>query len=501
MKEDHLPKDVRGWPTDPYAVLGIAPGLTQRDLKKAYTALIRRYRPEDEPEKFRRIRDAFEMIQQHLKWYNPPPPIDDPPPLEPAPPPAEIARNDTPSEPPPYTSPLEEPVDLPLDGPAANEEPWLVQANQQSFRGGGHQTEVVELWDRACAGEDELAYRRLREIYNAHPDDKEILLRLYWLHALNPDLDHVRHPCDWLVEGLRSAGLGGPCRELYRRYLANHPEEALSARCGSLLEVVAAPILLGQLVEWRWLAAGKLRKWSIIATDLETVGPRLAREDEDTYARLLLFAIDELAWFNEEAARRVLHGCCAEIEKLEHLHGRLGESFARLDFLLELARAWRQVQFEDARWRPILNLIPQTWLLPPHELRPLLFQHLDDWRNRMRETLDLFDEIASRAPILLAQLGRTLDGYYYSFAFHPQPTAEELERRARQFLATVDAALYPQFRWKLLNFCLREFLAPEWLAEVMESRSQDGNLVQLFGQVRNDWPLRVLCQAYRVFWS
>ena len=41
-----LPEDLSRWPTDPYALLGVTHDVAPRDLKRAYTQLIRTYKPE-----------------------------------------------------------------------------------------------------------------------------------------------------------------------------------------------------------------------------------------------------------------------------------------------------------------------------------------------------------------------------------------------------------------------------------------------------------------------
>jgi tetratricopeptide (TPR) repeat protein len=47
---------------DYYAVLGIARGADERDVKRAYFRLVRRYSPESHPEEFKRIRMAYEVL-------------------------------------------------------------------------------------------------------------------------------------------------------------------------------------------------------------------------------------------------------------------------------------------------------------------------------------------------------------------------------------------------------------------------------------------------------
>ena len=46
-----------------YEILGLAPGASQTDIKKAYFRLIRQYSPESDPEQFQKIREAYEQLR------------------------------------------------------------------------------------------------------------------------------------------------------------------------------------------------------------------------------------------------------------------------------------------------------------------------------------------------------------------------------------------------------------------------------------------------------
>lgn len=47
--------------TSPWLVLGIAPGSSVAEVKKAYAQLLRRHRPDQDPVGFRKVRDAYEL--------------------------------------------------------------------------------------------------------------------------------------------------------------------------------------------------------------------------------------------------------------------------------------------------------------------------------------------------------------------------------------------------------------------------------------------------------
>ena len=67
--------------TDPYAVLGLARGADQNDVRTAYFALVRQHPPEQDPETFKRIRAAYDKLrttqrraETDLFMLQPPPP-------------------------------------------------------------------------------------------------------------------------------------------------------------------------------------------------------------------------------------------------------------------------------------------------------------------------------------------------------------------------------------------------------------------------------------------
>ena len=49
---------------DPFKVLHLEAGADKQAVKRAYFRLIRQYRPEEEPEKFKEIREAYEYLQE-----------------------------------------------------------------------------------------------------------------------------------------------------------------------------------------------------------------------------------------------------------------------------------------------------------------------------------------------------------------------------------------------------------------------------------------------------
>ncbi len=64
MSESHLPDNCRDWPADPYGLLGVSVDDDMKAVKRAYTKLIKLYKPEHYPKEFQLLRSAFDSIQE-----------------------------------------------------------------------------------------------------------------------------------------------------------------------------------------------------------------------------------------------------------------------------------------------------------------------------------------------------------------------------------------------------------------------------------------------------
>jgi hypothetical protein len=71
MIEHELPQDPDSWPSDPFRLLGVRPGISTRDLRKAYLRLIKAYKPEHSPVEFQKIRQAYEQALALSSHFRP----------------------------------------------------------------------------------------------------------------------------------------------------------------------------------------------------------------------------------------------------------------------------------------------------------------------------------------------------------------------------------------------------------------------------------------------
>ena len=59
---EQLTDNTDEWPVGPFELLGIPRTAERAEIRRAYSVLIRRFRPETHPKQFQRVREAFEAV-------------------------------------------------------------------------------------------------------------------------------------------------------------------------------------------------------------------------------------------------------------------------------------------------------------------------------------------------------------------------------------------------------------------------------------------------------
>jgi len=428
---DHLPDDPRHWPRDPFQLLGVEPSASEMDVKRAYTQLIRRFKPEHSPEQFRLVREAYEAALEHRKWYpvfptDVSPPADDPTPVI-------VTSGDAPPE-----------SAAPPDAPEL--------ARPRPARG-----PEDEAWALAVAGETAEAYTRLVELARSRVESAELALRLYWLLAVHPALDADRTRHDWLAAALVRSRLRGPGVELYRRELEADPVAALSGRYVRLLETEANHGDVLAVARQRVMAAMVIRRWHVIDADLAALAARVGEFDEGAWLAYLTAAMTCLAF---ELPAPATERCRNLLAGLRHLELSHGWAFDMIDEHELLARAWQDAYQVPVAVREVVRL---AWSGPYGAWRKGLGAAAewvrDDPAAALRQ-LDLAGSIQECQPVLLTYSRlleelRSEEGRQYPPGLIRGFAREVLER-------TPDHG-YAALRGELLRVLIAEAIDPEEL--------------------------------------
>jgi len=474
MSQTHLSDDLQKWPDDPFAVLGLEANAETAEIRRAYARLLHVYKPDQFPEHFQRIRQAYESVMAYAAYRESPE--------------GDLGR----------TTPVAE---QPPAGPEAADRSLAPELDLQEIKG-----EIDRIWRDSPQRADEL-YRRCREMASRFPAADETYARLYWLRILAPQLDPDRQAADWLAEGLRAVGTQGGLLHLYFLEAARRPQELLTQRCGNLL--LNAPVVPVELAAERWRVAGLNEQWAIVDSDLESLRKRVQNEEPNRWATLLLAAVDALAWKDCLSEGPPAARYFQEVEHYARELAAFNEALTRCDYLFELVSHWRLVDYlvavPETFRHPLRQVIRKHWDRPPWHYRWDLLNCLEPVADGedLEQSFQWLDQLADSAAAVFHGLRGLVAGLYNERFGQEEPRDPvELESPAEQLLRRFVVQGYQRFRSQLLQFCLRHRLGREQLIDLV-SRGPFAQPVagQLVGQLAADATLHCLIQTHRLFWD
>jgi hypothetical protein len=459
MSDAPLPENLADWPTDPFVLFGVTHAVSQRDLRKVYTRLIREFKPERLPEHFRRIREAYETLQQYAAWN-------------------EMRASGSEVE------PLQMPVSA-----AETKAPNETEATESTVRTPVETEESCWRW--AVAGEPERAYRALGEMRERRPDQVGPYLKLYWLLLAMPGLDTTCAPADWLARGLASCGQFARLLERYAEELADDPQEALSPRFAKLLDQASGP-LLPELLEKRWQALTELGRWDVVAADLEAFCDRVCRYDEVAWLRLLLALAAKSVRVQLQDIETVFRSCQARIQELGHLGLAHSTLFDRAEMLSRLAQ-----ESSAILPRAVTEVVGHFLAGRMEEAARALEPFMAVICAKPGDGLLILDSTGSMAPHTFLEFGRVLDWLFWNSPKKEIPSHDEetCDLLVHRLLAEVlGNGTYRNERAGILNYCCAEALSPEQIYEALQAPKFAPNY--LGPKIASD---AALCWTYRVF--
>lgn len=492
-----LPDDVDNWPETPADVLGIAETASRKDAKRAYTRLIKRFKPEHFPEQFRRVREAYDQIERFLHWKE------------------ELASQGITIRMTDDTGGVIVPAE---DDPANTQGPGdsvaVRSADSQSPAGTsgakpiamttGADDRTDQLWQLAIDGGDvESTYRGLARHAAQGTASEMDFARLYWLATLYPDVVDPQHsPLTWLIDGMHQSGRPGRLLGLYANELQRHPEAIRDQRSIALLDAMSRQGRLVDLARIRWSAARKLGEFAIIADDLQRVRQRTF-DDLDAWCALLLGAMHQSALTTQAMATELYQQSEQELRVL--LNGDpshwLWDAFESLKSQHDDWQAKLRV-FGDIACplRNFVELIARTWSSGRGEARSAIIEHCREAAIASPHGLQHWNLLAASYRPLLRRFVELLYEQRESERSEPEeltPAAqEELKRWVRQ------AAL--QFgeltQNGVLEFCLIEAFTTDDIANAIDEIVDElpPEAAELAELLRRDLAIRAAIEAHRL---
>lgn len=544
---NELPEDLAQWPANPHELLGITGSAERKEIKRAYAALIRRFKPDHHPEHFRRIREAYEAVMAQVDfWANLAAQQEGL---------GRVAKDGQSSG---TTAEA-----IGEDASATNLTSGATDAAQQAQADGdaadpidltapdrraGAVDRIAKAWELAVNGDEAAAYAELKSLmsttvlqlsdpeFSKRPRSQRAAVeqtlsrlssRLYWMLDLNPALDSKRTACDWLYAGLIGCGLDGPLLGLLHGALTTRPTESLREAYETMLKADGLASSKAVLLHWRWADAAREGRWSLILDELPRYHAVIVRDSEESWARAVFCTYDHAIWDGLETVEKetlagehkprvnrtrdeaptfygsagVYQALVSELGQLEHLSNRMQEWFDKSDYLRTLVVAWNECRRRQIP-ADLLELVRESWNEPYPRYRPRLLKLLRSIAERPQFWLEQFDEVVNAGFPVLVRFHWLLDQYERELPQSIRPSQGKLQDwMARLVAESTDPDLLAFRRW-FVDRCIREFLGPDWLCEaVLADPPKDKALCQIAEAFRGDAAATALCRAVRIFWT
>ncbi len=481
MSPPELPNDPRHWPNDPFALLGVDRGTSETDIKRAYTRLIRRFKPEHHPDEFRRIREAYDTCVTQGRWFFPTTQF--------VAPTVSPSSEERPESVEPTTAPeAREARDEPAPEDSVKTEPFeKTEFSQRTSR----IDEADRLWALAVDGQSDEAYAGLQRLAETNLDRAELSLRLYWLLALTPSLDATRTRHEWLADALVRSKLSGSAVELYRRELGSDPDAALYGPYLDLLGAESHPHDLLHIGRLRLIAAGRSRSWSPADSDLKSLAKRIPLYDEPAWLNFLASASDWTAWDQPWPLSAHVRD---ELNRVRHLELAHGESFDRIEETARLAKDWSDVA-DNLLTLPWQRLVACSWAGYGDVAVSDVKSAVEEVTANPSSALRRFDRFQrDRGLPLLGILSRALERTLRIRGSHDAEFPSDLIRSLAVMLPGGWARGYAQLRSDLLDFLFANAIHPDEFAEACGCHP-DYRVREVMQSIHEDLSLRLVWLA------
>ncbi len=529
MPSEHdLPSDIHKWPSDPRTLFGLDSKASRRDLKRAYTKLIRQFKPEHSPDQFRRLREAFEQLDQQLEWreqfeeryatlQN-----------------TELDSGPT-SEQTTITATSNSPDGTPpSDLVAASKNDVSQESDHESSRETGHSThhhDADHFWQQALDGGDlKIVYSKLKEEAAKRTLSDVDYARLYWLLTVQPDLQTDRDPCTWLVEGLRRHGQHTRLLPILDIDVQRRLGQVPVLLNDELLDSNFSIRQLVELVGLRWIAARQQSRFELIGADLWRLQNRFLDAPNEWHA-ILCSAVKNLVLVLSDSASAKLKDIRKELKSIpdaldsnwlwdwyeatirlhkswiNYVQSGLKNDVQSIEFINIFGRSTSVPNLSKQQTLATLNqlakLIKTTWQVSSHHKRTELRSFSSDLTKDPESGLNDLIAINQIARPLVIRLLELLHEQTYDS--NDTPSYEITAGAKTALIIFVRRNLWTYNRWEktVLNFCLEEAVTPQDVATAVEKCHDQlpGNCLEIAALIRNHLPLNCIVAAQRLVWS
>ncbi len=461
LPENSLSDDISEWPVSPYGILGLERNAERADVRRAYSGLIKRFRPETHPQHFQRIREAFETVLTVVE-----------------------ARG--------HAS-----VTVDLGQPGESERREFPEPGKPLHASTIEQSELI--WDRFSKQPHVDQYIQLKAIAGTLETSAESFLIGYWMLRLRPDFAAAERPAEWLLRGLQAHGTDWRLVDLLMDESRRDQTLTHSDFSGHVAALIHNAELLCLYLLPRWNIVARCRHWDQLAGEITDARIRLFYDHPKAWFHLLV-RVSELSIFaREPAARDLYRRTQKELTDLSHQQGRHADDLEFLDMLSAVPVHSAAYAKGFSGSRKLDTLIAESQIVRLETFRLRLMEVVQDWIKSPGQGLEILTGLSTNCPEalwLLLRCAGELGFFRDTSASDDRVTAEVISTFAK-VCAQLD---YHTMRGMVVVFCRDECLSgTAFLEELRLHAAQSPAVRMLLETMPRDMSLMLTCHLIYQF--
>lgn len=478
---DHVPENLNDWPDDAWQLLGVDRGADLKSLRRAYTRLIRKFKPEHSPDKFQKIREAYDAVRKLAELKEQFELADD-----------SAIRLVSPNA--GETNAESAGQFDPANG-STSDRSSLADSRWVSTDSSTH--DLDETWRLALDGDIAAARRGLEQLHTRMPDNEDVVARLYWIRKITPS-DSTENLIEWLIGIVKRRGpRGRPWQFLLTESAWNSREtlrdDIIDLACTGPQTERLVPLLL-----IRWKRMSRVLSWKTIRNDLDLIRDQFLLDSPVLWVELLVSALQIVVWA-ETVPDDLLEELVNEISQFEELHLQHPQIFDQLEELVEIRQELQQA-FQYRAFTLVsqsaLSLIRAELLGRDTEADERLLDLAQQWQASPGAALTDLDRLAQKSPAIFIQLLHCVSRLNSSNVYFPEGQQAVMSRLVEQFVNNVNWQDPTSARLAIFDFCVREALSLRYVVNVVANSEIPALTVESIAQYfQGDTVLHCLCEG------
>ncbi|HQX48459.1 MAG TPA: hypothetical protein PLY87_00815 [Planctomycetaceae bacterium] len=460
---DHLSEVIEDWPLSPFEVLGVPRTADKTEVRRAYSALIRRFRPETHPRHFQRVRESYEAVLTIVQSRD----------SQDGRLPAELRID---------LSPLIRTPGVPRE---SIRETRNVESQESS-----DSTAAELLWLEFSQRPQRSQFDGIRNLLQGSSANATTLLIGFWMLKLCPEFAPLEQPAYWLMRGIKEYPLDSRFVDLLLIELQRHPELTMSGVSGRVAETFRNSELLLIYLHGRWTMLGQRRRWLQLREEISELRPKIALEFSAAWFGLIMRCFRATMFLRDSDVSELQREIRSEIESIGAHHREFSAAMDEMDLLL----AAQDTLDDQSESTELDNILRECLVQNDHELRHRLFEFTEEWIESPDVGLRRLTNLSSRHPELIWLLMSRMSGLEafndLSRQLHP-----DLPDAVRDLLSECTTIGYHVARYATAQFCHQHAISGmDLLAQLMSLTECLPSAQMLSETIRSDAPLMITCQ-------